>query len=452
MEPGSFRDPAGYIFWKNGKIYRFVAHSYKEHYNYLFSSGLYNYLVDEGFLIEHKEIPVKNFSTQKNAYKIISPQKIGIITYPYEWCFSQLKDAALLTLEIQKHALKHGMVLKDASAFNVQFNEGRAVFIDTLSFEKYTEGSPWVAYGQFCRHFLAPLFLAAYTDARLSRLLAFYPDGIPLDLASRLLPKRTYFRFGALAHIHAHACSKGGVKTTRKFYVRREGLFALIDSLSSLVKSLHWKADGTLWANYTEENNYSTVAMEHKKEVVEELLSRVKNAIVWDIGANVGIFSRIVAKQNNHVLALDADLAAVEKNYLSLKNKPEAKYITPLFVDITNPACALGWANEERKNLWSRSTPAAILALALLHHLAIGNNLPFDKIAQFFQKHAKILAIEFIPKNDSQVQRMLLHRKDIFAEYTKENFEKSFSKYFRIEKNIPIKDSQRSLYLMFATN
>jgi len=190
----SFRDPSGFVFWQDGAIYRQINTIYKEDYDRLMTSGLHKALVEEGLIVSHEEVALQSAAPQV-AYKVIRPDQVPFISYPYEWSFSQLKGAALATLRIQRKALDFGMSLKDCSAYNMQFMKGKPVFIDTLSFEKYQEGSPWVAYRQFCQHFLAPLALMSHRDSRLGQLLRIHLDGVPLDLASKLLPRRTHFSF-----------------------------------------------------------------------------------------------------------------------------------------------------------------------------------------------------------------------------------------------------------------
>ncbi|HRP70035.1 MAG TPA: hypothetical protein PLY93_10930 [Turneriella sp.] len=449
QNPASFRDPAGFIFHAEKKIFRTVSHSYREHYEHLMESGLYEKLSGTQILVPHKEIPLKKFSHKyKKVYKILEPEKIDFISYPYEWCFSQLKDAALLTLEVQRTAFEHGMTLKDASVYNVQFQNGRAIFIDTLSFEKYIDGTPWVPYGQFCRHFLAPLLLMTHTDVRLIRLLLLYTDGIPLDLASRLLPKRTYLSLSALVHLHIHSKTNSGISAVKKIYrIERNALAVLIDNLHNIVQGLQWKPRGTTWANYASFNNYSSRAVEHKKRIVKEFIKYCNPTSVWDLGANVGIFSRIASSKNIPTYSFDIDPAAVEKNYCAIKkNTPEK--LLPLFLDLTNPTPAVGWANEERAALLTRAKPHTILALALIHHLVIANNVPLEKVAAFFANHCQHLIIEFVPKEDSQVQRLLASRADIFRDYTQKTFEKIFSHYFKIKKHESVEESTRTLYWM----
>ncbi|HYO67091.1 MAG TPA: hypothetical protein VEU33_13530, partial [Archangium sp.] len=207
LEAASFRDPSGFVFRREGIVYRQVNDSYREDFALLQGSGLHAELVQAGQLIPHEEVDL-GLAAAPGAHKVLRPRQLPFVSYPYEWSFSQLQDAALLTLDVQEKALARGLSLKDASAYNVQLVDGRPMLIDTLSFEKYEEGRPWVAYRQFCQHFLAPLALMSHTDVRLGQLLRLYIDGIPLDLASRLLPGRTRFSFALGMHVHAHARSQ----------------------------------------------------------------------------------------------------------------------------------------------------------------------------------------------------------------------------------------------------
>jgi hypothetical protein len=446
----SFRDPSGFMFIREGRIYRQVNEIYRENYDHLMTSGLYQALTDAGLMVAHEEAGIDLAQTQ-DAYKILRPEQIGFISYPYEWCFSQLKDAALATLAIQKKAFDFGMTLKDGSAFNVQFSKCSPILIDTLSFEKYRQGQAWVAYRQFCQHFLAPLALMACRDIRLSQLLRIHIDGIPLDLASKLLPRSSWLNFSLLSHIHLHAKSqlhfadKSLNVKSRK--MSKLGFMGIIDSLENAVRKMKWQPKGTQWGDYYEDTNYSDGAMNNKKRIVAEFLERVEPAVTWDIGANTGIFSRIAAVIGSQTISFDVDPAAVEKNYLECVDKKE-KNILPLVLDLANPSGGIGWENQERRSLLERGPADTVLALAIIHHLAIANNLSFGKIADFFRKICRWLIIEFVPKSDSQVQRMLATREDIFSNYGQEAFEDAFGRYFAIERSVKIKDSPRSLYLM----
>ena len=455
--PGSFRDPSGYIFEYQGNIYRFVSKAYKPHYDQLHLSGLYDALIRINAIIATEEVTL-DIIDDPELYKIIRPEHIPFISYPYEWSFGQLKEAALLTLKIQKMALQEGMVLKDASAYNIQFLHGRPVFIDTLSFEKYEEGQPWPAYKQFCQHFLAPLFLISYNDIRLNQLSKGFLDGVPLDLTSKLLPKRTYLNFCALTHIHLHSKTQqkysnafSDIKkqqSSRQPHLSLNGLMGIIDSLESGIHALTVKNSKTEWSDYYDETNYSNAALKQKMELVAKHASSGNPGMVWDIGANNGFFSRLIAQKiKEPIISFDIDPMAVEINY-QINKSEKIPNILPLLMDFTNSSPGIGWENKERLDLISRGPCETAVALALIHHLVISNNVPLDKIANFFSRICDRLIIEFIPKSDSQVQRMLSSRKDIFESYDQLHFEREFSSHFDIVEKNEIPESDRTLYFM----
>jgi ribosomal protein L11 methylase PrmA len=418
------------------------------------SSGLYEKLIEAGLIIPHQEVDTEP-EEPSQAYQIVQPEPLQFVSYPFEWSFSQLKDAALTTLKIQLRAFAAGMSLKDCSAYNIQFHRGRPVLIDTLSFEVYRKGEPWVAYRQFCQHFLAPLALMSHKDVRLALLLRDFIDGIPLDLASTLLPRRTHLDFGLLTHIHLHASAqrryadKPVDKEVSKRRMSRNAFQGLIEGLQSTVRKLKWEPAGTEWGDYYPEtsSHYSTAALDHKKELVAEFLAQAQPHSVWDLGANIGLFSRIASDQGIPTIAFDIDPAAVEQNYLDCVSRKEA-HMLPLLQDLTNPSPGIGWQNRERMSLLERAPVDAVMALALIHHLAISNNVSLDQLAEFFHQLGKWLIIEFVPKTDSQVQLLLASRVDIFPDYNKETFEKTFGEWFNLHTSATIRDSQRSLYLM----
>jgi ribosomal protein L11 methylase PrmA len=451
-EGGSFRDPGGFMFRRDGQLYRQINAGCAPNYQQLMKSGLYQRLTEAGQLVPHREVDHALAATA-GANTVIQPEIIPFVSYPYEWSFSQLKQAALLTLAIQEQALKFDLALKDSSAYNIQFIGARPVLIDTLSFEPYVEGQPWVAYRQFCQHFLAPLALMSKVDVRLQQLLRAYLDGLPLDLTARLLPLSTRLNFGLMSHIVLHAKSQQRFANTttvaHRGRVSRTSLLGLIDSLRSTVKALQWESAGTEWADYYEHTNYNIQALAEKQRLVAELLDRIQPTPqqVWDLGANTGVFSRLASQRGNYTVALDVDPAAVENNYRAAQAAAEANLL-PLLIDLTNPSAGQGWAGGERQSLGERGPVDAALALALIHHLAISNNLPLAHIAQFLREICGWLIIEFVPKSDSQVQRLLVSREDIFPEYHMAAFEQVFAEHFTIVERRPIPETERTLYLM----
>ena len=454
-ESASFRDPSGFLFWRDGVLYRQVNRTYQYDYIFLMKSGLYQSLEDDGLLIPHQEVSIEPYKPEK-AYRVICPEKIPFISYPYEWSFGQLKDAALTTLAIQKHALAFGMSLKDSSAYNIQFRRGKPILVDTLSFETYKDGMPWTAYRQFCQHFLAPLALMSYNDVRLSQLLRIFIDGIPLDLASELLPIRTRFKFPLLTHLHLHAAAQkryAGQKvdlSSPRQEVKKTGLLGILSSLESIVRQLNWNPDKTVWADYDSTHNYPDASVKHKKQIVTAYLDQVCPETVWDLGANTGVFSRLASQRKIHTVAFDFDPGVVELNYRqSVADKEE--HILPLLLDLTNPSPNIGWHNQERHSLYKRGSADMLFALALVHHLAITNNVPLEKIACFLAELGHWLVIEFVPKDDPQTQKLLASRVDIFEDYSQKRFEEVFGTYYQIKDSVIIKDTARILYLMKRT-
>lgn len=448
----SFKDPSGFVVRRGGEFWRVVQPVYREHYETLMQSGLCQTLVEEQLLIPHEEQP-DALADFPGAWKILRPRQLGFISYPYEWSFSQLQDAALVTLRIQKLAVAHGLSLKDATAFNIQFVDGRPMLIDTLSFEKLPAGRPWVAYAQFCRHFLAPLALIAYRDARLGQLARVHLDGVPLDLASALLPWRTRRHLWLLVHLHWHAASqkrfadRSADQSGAARNYSLNSLRGLLDSLETAVNKLHWSPPKKVWGNYYEATVTGGRYVEDKKKWVAEFLRAARPASVWDLGSNTGAFSRLASDQGVPTVSFDGDPDCVEINYLEARKNGE-KHLLPLLLDLTNPSPALGWAHAERMSWTERSQPDLVLALAVVHHLAIGHNLPLDQLVDFFHGLSRWLIIEFVPKNDPNAQKLLRVREDIFMNYNRENFEREFAKRFVIERSQLVQDSERVLYLM----
>lgn len=443
---GSFRDPSGFLFVADGQLYRQVNDVYRAHYDLAVSSGLYRKLIEKKLLVSHEEVSM----TVSGAYRVLKPTQLPFISYPYEWSFSQLQDAARLTLQIQSIALDHGLSLKDASAYNVQFLYGRPIFIDTLSFEKYEPGQPWIAYRQFCQHFLAPLALMAHRDVRLGQLLRIHVDGIPLDLACRLLPFRLRFNPELAGHLFLHAASQKRFadrpKPVQEFRLDPKGLRTIISSLTTAIDHLHWRPAGTEWGEYYDHTNYSSDAIEAKAKMVDGLIDRIRPSAVWDLGANTGKFSRLASRRGIQTVAMDYDPAAVERMYLDTRSANEP--IMPLLMDLTNPSPALGWAHEERRSLSERGPVDCVLALALIHHLAIGNNLPFRAVAKYMAELGQALVVEFVPKEDSQVKRLLTGRPDVFSDYQQSKFEQAFAEYFTLDEQQGIPGTARTLYRM----
>ncbi len=444
INTGSFRDPSGFVFSENGQIFRQVNPCYFDNYNTLVKNNIYDNLITKNLLISHKEIK------HSPSAIILEAQKVPFISYPYEWSFSQLKDAALLTLTIEKEVLEKNFSLKDASAYNVQFIGSHPIFIDTLSFEPYEEG-PWVAFGQFCKHFLYPLMLMSKVDLCMNTLLKNWIDGIPGDIAAKLMPSirkcfsLTYWLYVKIPNMaqKKYEINKQKIKKT----LSKNQLLKIIDALYLTIKNLKPYSKKTVWGDYYTFTNYTENSFDRKAKIVSDFIDKVSPKTLWDLGANNGYFSRLASNKGIQTIAFDIDPVAVEKNYLAAKEKREDK-ILPLLMDLTNPSSGIGWANSEREGFADRGPADCGLILALIHHLAIGNNIPFEAMSKYFSHLFNFIIIEYIPKEDSKVQELLRNRKDVFDTYSQENFEKAFMQFFEIEEKTLINDSLRYLYLM----
>ncbi len=317
----SFRDPSGFVFWRDGQPYRQIQQVFAAEWDAFEASPLKQRLIDQRRLIPHEPVGL-DLATAPGAHAVIRPERIEFLSYPYEWTFGELREAALLTLDIQLEAMAAGWTLKDASAYNVQFHDARPIHIDSSSFEPLEDGAPWVAYRQFCEQFLAPLALVARRDVRLAELLRLGPDGIPLDLTSRLLPWTTRFDFGLLSHVHLHAraqrrhaATDDDGRAARQAHLSRARLEGLIRNLRSTVARLDWRPGGTEWADYGELTSYGERAAAEKERLVGAFVREMPGRTVWDLGANTGRFSLIAAEAGKRVVAFDIDPAAAERHF-----------------------------------------------------------------------------------------------------------------------------------------
>ncbi len=446
--PASFRDPSGFIYEKDGTVFRFVSSTYSQHFQKLKSSGLYNDLVAKNQLLSFEEL-IENHTGQSDWLTTLRPLQIPFLNYAWEWSFDQLKDAALTTLAICKSALEKGMILKDAAHFNIQFVNGKPLLIDTLSFEIYEEGSAWIAYRQFCECFLNPLLLASYSRMEAHKLLLAYPDGVSASLTSQWLPLSSKFNASVLLHVHLHA--KVGVKkikaadaTTKPF--SKKSIFNILQSLGDCITKLNPDARASAWNNYYSETIISNEYLTEKKVIVSSWLKTITYTSALDLGANDGEFSLLCNKEVL-IVAADFDSSCINNLYLKLKQN-RASNILPLVLDAMHPSPSIGWLNKEQPSFLSRKSFDLCLALALIHHLVIGKNISMEMLAIFFAERCTYLVIEFVPKTDSKVLAMLQSRKNIFHDYSQENFEAVFAVHFEIRQKTTVLNSERTLYLL----
>lgn len=448
--PSSYRDPAGFVFRSGNMVYRQVNFVYKEHYDHLLQSGLYDTLIQKQWLIRHTETDGQVIGA-KDYYKILLPLQIPFISYPNEWTFQMLQDAALRTLKIMRLSLEHGMIIKDATPYNIQWVNNRMQLIDTLSFEKYEEGKPWIAYRQFCESFLSPLLLMHYSKQPLQAMMLSYPEGIPLDITRSLLPWRSRFSLYTWMHIHLHAKFAGKHKgeNEQQAKIPKKKLQALIESLISLVTKLKPGIQQTTWGAYYEEASTRESYFEDKTNIITRWVNQFTGIqTATDFGANDGHFSRIIAAKGIHTVAMDADVLAVSGLYAQMK-KDKGTPIQPLLADLSNPSPAIGVNNQERDSLIRRIAGRDLgMALAVIHHLCLGKNIPFAALAGFFAGSCNKLIIEFVPVTDPKSIQVLLNKKDIYNWYHTEGFENAFNQFFHIKEKVQVAGTERVLYLM----
>jgi hypothetical protein len=447
--PSSYRDPSGFVFRHEGILYRQVNQSYKKDFDLFMQSGLYERLTSERLLIPHEEVD-QNFSAADNYYKTLLPQQLPFISYAYEWSFDMLKDAALLTLQLAKEGIGYGMILKDATPFNVQFVNGKPIFIDTLSFEQYDATKPWIAYRQFCECFYAPLALMHYLQFPLQQLILSYPEGIPLSLAAKLLPWKSRLNLHVNLHIHLQAkyATKKDVQQKEKaIHLSKQKLLNILNSLENSILSFHLNKPTGVWSGYYHEAKQREDYVSEKKKIIEQWVSNLSLKSAIDVGANEGEFSQLLADKNIFTIGADGDHYSINNLYQRIKAE-HISNIHPLIIDFSNPTPSIGVNNKERSSLSERLQVDLVMALAVIHHLCIGKNIPFTSAIEMFLGLGKHLIIEFVPKQDEKVQTMLRQKKDIYDWYTEENFIKTFSAHYNIVERKEVGTSGRKLFLM----
>lgn len=447
----SFRDPSGHVFIDRGIVKRRICPLYFEQYYALKNQGFYDKLFNTGLLILHEEL-----SVSANEI-IIQPEQIPFITYPYEWSFNQYKEAALLTLKFQRYCLKNGFSLKDASAFNITFHKGKAIFIDTLSIDFYKENTPWRAYKQFVMHFLGPLVLAKYHGAQSLKLLSSFMEGVPVKMLSSMLPFKT--KLNPFLYSNVHLLAKFEDRHNEDYQgkskvasLSKKSQLKIIDSLYDYIKKLTLN-EYSEWGDYYNKINYSDDAFSQKSKIVNDLVEKLKAKTVIDVGGNDGTFVRQIQYNIEQALVCDIDNNAVDSNYKTLKANKE-NYMLPFVLDVLNPSPAIGFDNDERQSFLERIqtfVPDVTMALAVIHHMSLSGNIPFDMSAKFFASFSKYLIIEFPKREDSWVMRLLNSKgefKNHFDFYNQNQFERSYLGYFEIVEKTAIENSERLMYFL----
>jgi SAM-dependent methyltransferase len=454
FEPGSFRDPLNRIAIADGEVFRILSREGLEDWEALVASRLFAEATSEGSLVATEQLGDGSLPAGlRDSAGVLRHERIPFVSYPYEWPFSMLRDAALLHLDLLRRALDENLTLKDASPYNVQWRGAKPVFIDLGSFERQRKGEPWAGYRQFCTLFLYPLLLQALRGVDFRPLLRGSVDGIEPAQMRRLLPRRDLLRRGVLTHVtlHArleshHADDVDVKRELRSAGFSTELVKANVRGLEKLVRRLDWEPGETAWTEYGATTTYSEADAERKAVFVREAASARHRNLVWDLGANDGRYTRIAAEHADYAVALDADGAVVERLYRELRAEGSST-ILPLVANLADPPPGLGWRGRERKPLPERGRPDLTLALAVVHHLAIGANVPLAELVDWLAELGTELVIEFPTPDDPMVERMLARKREgTHADYTRETFEAVLGKAFALETEEELAGGTRVLY------
>lgn len=450
VEPGSFRDPGGRIFMQGSRVLRAVMPVSADAYVAVRDAGVFRDLAAKGLLLESQEIDpsILEGVEPKPAYVLEHP-RVPFISYPYEWSFSLHKAAALLQLDLHLQALERGFTLSDATAYNVQFQGTQPVFIDHLSLRPYREGEYWIGHRQFCQQFLNPLLMWALLKVQPNHWFRGSLEGIaPEDLAP-LLPLSKKLSFTVATHVMAQAALqnrsvKSGGAATPTGKLSLTGFKALLTGLRDYIAGLKLAEDRTVWSDYATNNSYAAAEAEAKRAFVGEATAAVKPKMMFDFGCNTGDYSEVGLKSGaEYVVGFDYDTGALEQAYRRFK--ADKRPFLPLWLDAANPSPSQGWAQQERKGLSERAKGDFLVALAFIHHIVIGRNVPLDMAVGWLVDMAPTGVIEFPPKSDPMVQKLLSTREDIFPDYTVEAFTREVSKRARIVNSKQLAENGRML-------
>jgi hypothetical protein len=458
IEPGSFRDPHSRVVESDGAVLRLLSEQGLEDWNALAASRLFARAVEDGRLVgtelETGAVDLPD-GLVDGAAAVLRHEVVPFVSYPYEWTFSMLKDAALLQLELLRGALDENLILKDSSPYNVQWRGTEPVFIDVGSFERLRDGEPWVGYRQFCMLFLYPLMLQAYKGIPFQPWLRGRLDGIAPQELRALMSARDLLRGGVLGHVvlHArlerrHADSERDVKRELgKAGFKKELIVANVKRLERLVRKLEWRPGSSEWSEYGPRGHYSDADAAAKDDLVRRVAAEREHELVWDLGCNDGRLSRIAAAHARTVVAMDADAAVVDGLYRMLRAGGETA-ILPLYMDVTDPSPALGWRGEERRTLSSRGKPDLTLCLALVHHVAISGNVPVREFLGWLRSLESKLVIEFPTTDDPLVRRLLARKQEgTHPAYERGYFERALAELFDVQSSEELSSGTRVLYV-----
>ena len=468
QDPGSFRDRSNRVYDDGRRIYRGIDAQALSNWRAVRNHAFFRTLQSKGRIVNTREWDESSDGPEAGTWAAhLVHERVPFVTYPYEWSFGMLKDAALLHLEILERAIPADWTLKDASAFNVQWHGARAIFIDVPSFEPYTKGEAWVGYRQFCMMFLYPLMFRAYKGIDYLPFLRGSLEGIEPATANQVLTGFSRFRRGVLSHVYLHAkmqekyankdldeakslteeSNQQGPAKQRKFKHTEAMVLGTIQGLRRLVEGLHIPDSRTNWGDYDSEHSYAETSFEIKQQFVTKHVHAKKRRMAWDLGCNTGHFSKICAENSDYVISVDGDDKAIERLYQEQK-KRGADSILPLVINLANISPNQGWRGRERKALDERGKPELILCLALIHHIVITANIPLEEFLGWLRELGADVIIELVGLSDDMTKMLLRNRVNQYEELSEPNFERIVSELFVIKDTQTLKGDDRKLYFL----
>ena len=460
-EPGSFRDRNGAVFYRDGEILRGISAKALADWELLRAAPFFEEWVERGGIVRTERLEgAEAAGTAVEWAAVLRHEAVPFVSYPYEWTFGMLKDAALLHLDLMLAALPAGMILKDSSAYNVQWMGVQPVFIDIPSFEKLGQGEPWIGYRQFCKLFLYPLFLQAYKGVDYRPWLRGQIDGISASAVRALMSARDLLRSGVLLHVLAQDSLQrryAGRPQNVRSRVAKAGFDKqlIVNNVLSLRKIVAGLAPGgsrTVWADYSRTHSYDQAEFAAKCTFVRKAVQHRNWKRAWDLGCNTGTFARIAAEHADHVVAMDGDWMAIEHLYQAQKSREDRGKILPLVINLSDPSPAQGWRGTERRSLPERGRPELALCLALIHHIVISANIPMRDFIGWLAGLDAALVIEFVSREDEMVQTLLANKDDQYGDYDQANFEACLTQHYQIQASHPLKGGKRCIYFCMPKN
>lgn len=460
VESSSYRDREARVFYDDaGGVCRALSARALGEWEALRQTRFFGQAVESGNIVRTEQLSDANIAFGNDTEQwagLLQHEVIPFVSYPFEWSFGMLQDAALLHLDLLDAALAEDFTFKDGTAYNLQWRGIRPVFIDVASMERHAAGQPWAGYRQFCQTFLYPLLLQAYKNVPFQPWLRGRLDGISPQECWNLMSFRDFFRRGVPSHVFLHAWFQSrrtldSVDSTKALVAagfRKDQIRANAKGLKRLLRGLRWSPPASAWSEYADENTYSAADRQRKETFVRSAVRSQHWGLVWDVGCNTGIYSRIAAENSDQVVAIDADPLAIERLYQSLKSNSDDSRapILPLVNNLVDLPGGLGWRGAERKALIDRGRPELILCLALVHHLVIGSGVPLRELLTWFADLGASLVIEFIDKDDPMVRRLLRGRRDNSADYEPAVFDQLLSQMFDVVRTETLESGTRKLY------